>query len=140
MWWKIENCLKNREPDANINFGIAKQRNQSARRRRKRLSEGIPFPMPRPSTYHKNMLGDMVNSGEIAQGTYVVPTEITSFTFDKQSSTVTEITTTAHARKISLLEIRTNLLKRHEQMGLIRRYTVDESKTAQQLRDSLESI
>ncbi len=123
-----------------IHFGIAKERNQSARRRRKRLSEGIPFPMPRPSTYHKKMLGDMVNSGEIAQGTNVVPTEITSFTFDKQSSTVTEITTTAHARKISLLEIRTNLLKRHEQMGLIRRYTVDESKTAQQLREELTQL
>ena len=66
--------------------------------------------MPRPSTYHKKRLGD------IAQGTNV----ITTFSFDKLHSTVTETVTTAHARKISLFQIRTNLLKKHEQMGLIR--------------------
>ena len=121
-------------------IGIARQTTPSARRTRKRLPEGIPFPMPRPSTYHKKRLGDMVNSGEIAQGTNVVPTEITTFSFDKLHSTVTETVTTAHARKISLFEIRTNLLKKHEQMGLIRGYTADDSKTAQQLREELTRL
>ena len=62
-------------------IGIAQEsnsKNQSACRMRKRLPEGIPFPMPRPSIFHKKRLVGMVNSGEIAQGTNVVPTKITS--------------------------------------------------------------
>ena len=101
---------------------------------------GIPFPMPRPSTFHKNQLVDMVNSGETAQGSPAVPTEVTAFRFSKQSGTITESTTTAYARKFSLLHIRTKLLRKHEQMGLIRGYTLDNTKTAEELRGELTSF
>ena len=43
----------------------------------------------------KNQLVDMVNSGEIAQGSPAVPTEITAFGFSKQSGTITESPTKA---------------------------------------------
>ena len=46
---------------------IAQQSNsshQTARRMRKGLPEGIPFPMPKPSEFHKKRLVDMINSAQ----------------------------------------------------------------------------
>ncbi len=45
----------------------------------------------------------MVNSGEIAQGTNVVPTEITTFSFDKLHSTVTEKLSNRNCAHVTIL-------------------------------------
>ena len=41
---------------------------KSSRRKRKRLPEGIPFPMPRPSGIQKERLNECSKSGDVTEG------------------------------------------------------------------------
>ena len=124
--------------DHNIPVALKEQQeNRTARRKRKTLPEGIPFPMERPSTFHKKRLIDQLETGEISQGIPVVPTTIQSFRFSKEQSSVKEIISTVHARKIPLTDIRRRLLEKHEKLGLIRICTRVEDE---ELRSTLENL
>ena len=73
--------------------------------------------MQRPSTFHKKILSDQLETGELSEGIPVVPTTVNSFRFSKVRSGVNETTTTVHARKIPLTDIRNRLLEKHEKLG-----------------------
>ena len=113
--------------------------NRSARRKRKRLPEDIPFPMQKPSQYHKGKLAELVESGKVANGSPVAPTNISSFTYDHQRGGVIERTTQVHARKHTLLEIRKKLLRKHEELGLIRG-SYDNALSLEQLTKTLLTL
>ena len=85
----------------------------SLRRKRKVLPGGIPFPMQRPSAFHKKDLPENI-------GVLIVPTSVPSFRYSKANNEVVDVTSTVHARKIPLLDIRRKLLEKHEQLGVIR--------------------
>ena len=108
----------------------------SVRRKRKRLQEGVPFPMHRPSEVHKKKLADKLELSEFIQGSEVVPSTVHSFSLDKTTNTISEMATSVTARKIPLLEIRKKLLQQHEGMGLIRRYA-DFDLPREELMDKL---
>ena len=116
------------------------RKHQSTRRKRKRLPEGIPFPMQRPSSYHKKKLGELEESGHIAEGTPVAPTTVSSYKYDKEHSTVVESKTEVYARKRTLHEIRLKLLRKHEEMGLLRGNDDSCGLTRDQLVERLEGI
>ena len=113
--------------------------NRSSRRSRRKLPEGVPFPMHRPSIFHKKKLDELLQSGEVEQGSTVVPTTITSFNFRTNSNTIVETTSTVYARKISLHQIRERLLKKHEDLGLVRGYT-DRDQSVEQLQEELANL
>lgn len=112
-----------------IAVALKESEGRPARRKRKTLPEGIPFPMERPSSFFKKLINEQVQSGEMVNGTPVVPTTVTSFTFDKANSEVVETTSTAFARKIPLLNIRKKLLQQHEKLDIIRSLTPEGEQT-----------
>ena len=96
------------------------QAGRSLRRKRRTLPGGVPFPMHRHSSVFKEELSKQVQSGDIIEGTPIVPTSITSFSYNSTENEVIETSSTVFARKIPLLDIRKKLLERHEKMGIIR--------------------
>lgn len=97
------------------------RKGRSLRRKRKVLPGGIPFPMQHHSSSQKKKL----QSCGINVGVSVVPTSISSFSFDKTDNKVVEITSSVHAKKIPLLDIRKKLLLKHENLGIIRDTTTE---------------
>ena len=55
------------------------------RRKRKRLPEGIPFPMPRPSDAQKQGVVEQLESQDSILGAQVVPTAVVSFVLDRKT-------------------------------------------------------
>lgn len=117
---------------------IGQQEGRTPRRKRKTLPGGLPFPMQRSSSFHKQQVMRKIESSEIDLGDPVVPTLVRSFKYNKKENVVVESQSTFSARKISLLNIHKKLLKKHEQLGIIRRPNVD-SPTNQQLDVPSES-
>ena len=89
-------------------------------RKRKVLPGGIPFPMQRHSSFHKKELFRKVQSDEIVEGNPVVPTSVSSFSYNKTSDEIVESTSMIYARKIPILDIRKKLLRKHETLGVTR--------------------
>ena len=81
--------------------------------------------MPHNSVYHRKEL----QSSDVNIGVSVVPTSISSFSYKKTENKVVETTSTAHARKIPLLDIRRKLLLKHENLGIIRDTTSETEST-----------
>ena len=100
---------------------------RSARRKRKTLPGGIPFPMPHHSAFQRKQLFAKVESGEVIQGESVVPVSVPSLTVNKPDKQVVQTMTEVFAKKIPLLDIREKLLIRHEKLGIIRTDSVDQS-------------
>jgi hypothetical protein len=88
------------------------QHGRSHRRKRKTLPGGIPFPMQRPSIFHKKKI---LSSEESS----VVPTPVSTFTYNKTSNEVVETTSTVYAKKVPLMDIRKKTLQKHEEMGIM---------------------
>ena len=101
-----------RDHDIPAAFGEP-QHERSHRRKRKTLPGGIPFPMQRPSIFHKKKI---ISSEESS----VVPTPVSTFTYNKTSNEVVETTSTVYAKKVPLIDIRKKTLQKHEEMGIIR--------------------
>ena len=84
--------------------------------------------MQRPSSFFKKQVAEQVHSGEIVNGTPVVPTTVVSFTLDKANNEIIETASTVHARKIPLLDIRKKLLRQHEKLNIIRSITPEDEQ------------
>ena len=50
----------------------------------------------------------------------VVPTPVSTFTYNKTSNEVVETTSTVYAKKVPLIDIRKKTLQKHEEMGILR--------------------
>ena len=112
-----------------IPAALKENKEHPVRRKRKSLPGGIPFPMQRHSSIFKRKLLEQIQSGEVVNGTPVVPTTISSFTYDKATAEVIETASTVCSRKISLLDIRKKLLQHHEELGIIRCITSNQSES-----------
>lgn len=106
-----------------IAAALKERKGKSVRRKRKTLPGGIPFPMQRPSSFFKEQIREQVKSGEVVNGTPVVPTSVVSFTYDKANNEVVETASTVCARKIPLLDIRKKLLEQHEELNIVKSIT-----------------
>ena len=105
----------------NVAAAFTNQRpNRAARRERKKLPEGIPFPMKKPPSQHRKELSNMTETGELLLGKEVVESTQSTYTLNRADNTIVETTKTVHARQIRLLEIRKKLLAKHESLGLVR--------------------
>ena len=80
--------------------------------------------MQRCSAFHKKEL----HSAGVNVGVSVVPTSVSSFSYSKADSNVIT-TSTVHAKKIPLLDIRKKLLRKHENLGIIRNCESPESSS-----------
>lgn len=114
----------------NIPVALREQRVQRfPRRKRKKLPGGIPFPMSRPSSFHRKKLFDLVQAGNVVQGEPIVPVSVPEFAVDKSSKAITQTSSTVFAKKISLLEIRKKLLEKHQSLGIIRKSSISSSSS-----------
>lgn len=103
-----------------IPAAMHKQRAQRCqRRKRKTLPGGVPFPMARPTSFHKKKLSAQVQAGEIVQGDNIVPVSVSGFSVDKSAKIVTQTSSLVYAKQIPLLDIRRKLLNKHKSLGLI---------------------
>ena len=119
----------------NIPAANRQQREQrKIRRARRTLPGSIPFPMPRPQSYQKQLLQKQVQSGTILVGEKVVETQYSSFKVDTTTNSVLQLNCKLTGQKIRLIEIRKKLLKRHEELGLIRNKAYEQLTTMQAKR------
>lgn len=103
-------------PAANIS-----QRPLRAQRRCKKKVGSISFPMYPPIQQEREKIQEHIRKGEIEIGEEVVPSSYRSYNVDPTTHTVSINTVGVTARKIPLTEIRKRLLKRHEDLGIMRR-------------------
>ena len=101
--------------DRNIAAASRQECQRSARRKRKTLPGGVPFPMQHHSSFHKKKLFN-----EIPEAIPVVPTLVPSLTYNKAEKKVIEKDVTVYTNKVPLMDIRRRLLEKHEKLGLLR--------------------
>lgn len=68
----------------------------------------------------KREIQQKIFSGELLIGKLIAPTQYTKYRVDKATKAVVETVVTVHGRQIPLAEIRIQMLKTHEEMGIIR--------------------
>ena len=91
------------------------------RRSKRKLPGNISFPIAKPIKHHISELKKQVESCKLLVGEKVVETKYTTYKVDAtDTSKVLEASSYVFAHKIRLLDIRQKLLKKHEDLGLIR--------------------
>eukprot|EP00731_Ephydatia_muelleri_P013993 Em0007g1303a len=91
------------------------------RRSKRKLPGNISFPIAKPIKHHISELKKQVESGKLLVGEKVVETKYTTYKVDAtDTSKVLEASSCVFAHKIRLLDIRQKLLKKHEDLGLLR--------------------
>ncbi|XP_078384061.1 uncharacterized protein LOC144666512 [Oculina patagonica] len=92
----------------------------AARRKLRRMQGGeISVPVQQTNSEIRETLMSKIESGEYILGEMIVPQTFKKVTLTKEGKIKTE-TFTVTGRKIPLLDIRKNMLKEHEAMGLMR--------------------
>ena len=128
----------------NVPAALATQRTARApRRAKKRLAGGrTSFPMYRPVPHYRQRMRAQIENGNIRVGEEVVKSKYTRYTVDKSSHTLVAEGVEVSARKIPLLEIRQTLLKKHEEMKLIRNQSDEyfENLSAEQIEQRLREL
>ena len=101
---------------------IQQRPSRAPRRCKKRVHATTDTTMPMyPTIIHeKAKLEDRISKGEIIIGDEVVPTTHDSFTIDTETHTLQANRVTTCGRRIRLRHIREKLLKKHEDMGIVR--------------------
>lgn len=74
--------------------------------------------MHKPIAYQKQRIKEKVQRGELTVGQEVVTSEYSRCRIDSTTNIIVEERDRVCARKIPFLEIRQNLLKRHEELGI----------------------
>ena len=105
----------------NVSATSIYQRPCRAKRRciKKVGAEGVSFPMYPTVKHGKQNLLERIEKGEVAVGKEVVPSYYQSFTVDSDTHNIQENTVHITTRKVSLLDIRKKLLKRHESLEIV---------------------
>ena len=115
---------------------------QLVRRRKLRLPGGeISYPTHATVKFQKDVLQKRIDEGEYYMGDPISNAEYTVYHVDKESGSIVESKKSVHGRLISLQEIRSRLLEKHHELGIVR-YTdtnIDSMSTAE-LRTYLEGI
>ena len=94
-------------------------KHRAPRRSKKRLPGGkVSFPMYCPVQKLKKKVSDRIESGNIPIGKEVVRTAYCRYTVHQGE--LRQESTEVYGRKIPLLEIRERLLKKHEELGVLR--------------------
>ena len=98
-----------------------KQRRRAQRRSKKRLPGGkVSFPVYKPVQKLKDDVDKRIQSGQINLGIECVTTQTKYSTHEGK---MIQESFEVNARKIPLLEIRKKLLKKHEDLGIIRQHS-----------------
>lgn len=105
----------------NIPATFAVQRpTNTPRRPKKKFKRGTALPMHKPIAYQKQRIKEKMQRGELTVGQEVVTSEYSRYRLDSTSNIIVEEKDRICARKIPFLEIRQKLLKKHEELGIIR--------------------
>ena len=98
-----------------------KKRDNIIRRAKLRLPGGeITYPTHQTVKAQKSELLGKIENKQILIGELITPINFTKFTVDKTTKVINETTITMYGRRISLHDIRTKLLKDHEELGIMR--------------------
>ena len=98
---------------------IQQRPSRAPRRCKKRVHATTDTTMP-TIMHEKAKLEDRISKGEIFIGDEVIPTTRDSFTIDTETHTLQANRVTTCGRRIRLRHIREKLLKKHEDMGIVR--------------------
>ena len=100
---------------------MAQRPTRAPRRCKKKLRSGkVSFPMyPTAMTEH-NKIHQRIEKGEIEIGTEVLTATQSRYSVNKHTNSVEIENVEVGARKIPLLQIREQLLKKHEALGIVR--------------------
>ena len=99
----------------------AMTKRQVVRRAKLRLPGGeITYPMHITITSQKSALLQKIEEGDILIGELIAPITFTKYVVNKTTKAITETEVTIHGRQISLSEIRSKLLREHEELGVTR--------------------
>ena len=94
---------------------------QVVRRAKLRLPGGeITYPTHITITSQKSALLQKIEEGDILIGELIAPITFTKYVVNKTTKAITETEVTIHGRQISLSEIRSKLLREHEELGVTR--------------------
>ena len=105
----------------------SQRHHRQPRRGKAKLPGGrISTPMFKPAKVQKHHVNEKIQSGDITIGVPITESQHTTFQVDKVNKKVVEKSVSIAARLISLKEIREKLLKKHQDMGIIRGYTDDQ--------------
>ena len=101
---------------------IQQRPSRAPRRCKERLntSTGTTMPMYPAVLHEKAKLEDRISKGEIIIGDEVVPTTYDSFCINTETHTLQANRVTTSARRIRLRHIRQKLLRKHEEIGIMR--------------------
>lgn len=110
-----------------INIPTATQTKRRRRRAKKKFKGGrVSLPTRKPAKKVRAQLKQKIASGDIDIGDEILPSQLNYFKVDKKTQDIVCSTATISSRKISLDKIRRKLLKKHEDLGLVRQNTNDE--------------
>jgi len=128
----------------NIPAAMATERTARApRRAKKRLMGGrTSFPMYRPVPHYRQKVQAQITSGNIRVGEEVTKSQYTRYSVDQSSQTLVVESVEVSARKIPFLEIRQKLLKKHEEMKLVRNQPDEyfDALSAEQIEQKLREL
>ena len=98
----------------------------------------VSFPICKPVKVQKAKIAEKIQSGEINIGTPILETTHSTFLLDSENREIVPKSVSVSSHLISLLSIREKLLKKHEDMGLIRNYT--EKSIQEMARHNIQEI
>ena len=117
------------------------------RRPKKKFKSGrTSLPMHKPVTYQKQKIAEKIQKGELTLGDEVVASEYSHYRIDPDTNTIVEEKGRACARRIPFLQIRKNLLQKHEELGVVRNQpdtyfdTLDTEEVRRKLHELHEPI
>ena len=106
---------------ANKGVPVANKKREIVRRAKLRLPGGeISYPTHKTVAAQKSTINQKIENKEILIGELIVPTQFMRFVVDKTTKMITKSMFTLHGRKISMLDIRTKMLREQEQAGIVR--------------------
>lgn len=106
---------------------ISQRKDRAPRRPRKKLNQSrVSFPMHHTVTFHRKLLNERIDSGDLVIGEKVVPSTYMRYSVNPDDLTINEEDREVNAQKISLLSIREKLLVEHDRLGLLQKPTDEE--------------
>ncbi len=96
---------------------------RAERRCKRKLASGTSFPMYPPVPRERKKVQERIQAGEIRIGEEVVPSSNMRYSVDPDTHHIYAHEEEVSARKISLAQIRKQLLQKHEDLGIIRDLT-----------------
>ena len=107
--------------EENIPAACVDQRSNTPRRPKRKFKSGrTSLPMHKPISYQKQKIEEKVEKGELTIGEEVVASEYIRYKLDSDTNTLVEERDRMCARRIPFLQIRENLLNKHEELGIVR--------------------